>query len=600
MVALAPGGRPDGCAASAGTEEVNRAAASAVASPARVAYSAALRRQRVRVALVGLLTAGSTATSLATPALLAAAVDAALHARTSLAALALGAVILVESAATALSALLGAKVNAGATAQLRHRIVHDVLARGIREPARAPVGDVLSRLNMDAAGVGAVVSAGVHIGVSVVMTVGALVALVLVDWLLVVVFLAGALVLVLLLRTFVGQVSDVFVRYRKAQAAMSARLIEALTGARSIRASATLSREVERVLGPARDLAAAGRDSWQVQRSANFHAQLVFPALELAMLTVAGIRLVSGAITPGELLAVVGYVRIALGMFDRIDDLFSLGESQASAGRAGELLGVSAATGRTAAVRPRDGSIDLLGVSVDGAPGGRLSDVGLHIPAGQSVAVVGHTGAGQATLALVAGGLIEPDRGTVRLGGVPLAEIAPTELRGLVAYAFDRPELLGDTVHDVIAFGAPGSPPSAVIAATTAAQAHHFVSRLPYGYQTHFADVPLSGGEAQRLGLARAFAQGRLVLILDDATASLDTATEARVAAALRRFHGERTCLLVTNRPATAARADRVAWLDGGRLRAVAPHHLLWAAPEYQAIFDSRVEEPSPAGRDVP
>ncbi|WP_328824207.1 P-loop NTPase family protein [Verrucosispora sioxanthis] len=97
-------------------------------------------------------------------------------------------------------------------------------------------------------------------------------------------------------------------------------------------------------------------------------------------------------------------------------------------------------------------------------------------------------------------------------------------------------------------------------------------------------DAPLSGGETQRLGLARAFHAERL-LILDDATSSLDTATEHRITRALTGRDGGRTRLVVTHRVATAATADLVAWLDAGRLRALAPHRRLWTDPDYRAVF---------------
>ncbi|MGH3921751.1 MAG: ATP-binding cassette domain-containing protein, partial [Pseudonocardiaceae bacterium] len=121
--------------------------------------------------------------------------------------------------------------------------------------------------------------------------------------------------------------------------------------------------------------------------------------------------------------------------------------------------------------------------------------------------------------------------------------------------------------------------------AARAAQAEGFIARLPARYDTPIAEAPLSGGEAQRLGLARAIAQGGRVLVLDDATSSLDTATELQVQDALAALRGVRTCVVVAHRAATAARADLVAWLDRGRIRALAPHAVLWDDPEYRATF---------------
>jgi ATP-binding cassette, subfamily B, bacterial len=545
----------------------------------------AVRGQRARIALWTALTATAAAASLAVPALLAAAVDAALHARAAFASLVLAAVVLAEAALVALSVLVAARFHADAAASLRHRVISDILARGLREPSRAAVGDVLSRLGRDVSGVGHTVSAVVTATVTLAVTVGALVALATIDWLPVVVFLVGALVVAWVMRTFVGRVTEVFVRYRQAQAALSTRLVEALTGARTIRACASVDREIERVLVPARDLSAAGRDGWRLHRKFGWQTQLAFPLLEIAVLATAGVRVASGAITPAALLAVLGYLRLALRVFGQVDTLFSFGESRAGARRVGELLGAPAAARGAGRGRPPHAALEFDGVTVGGPGGGRLEGVDLHVPAGRSLAVVGASGAGKTTLALAAGGLIAPDHGTVRIGGVPLQHLAPADLRRTVAYAFERPELLGDTVDGAIALGAPDSGPSARVMAASAAQAHHFILRLPYGYHTPMDRAPMSGGEAQRLGLARAFAQGELVLILDDATASLDTATEARMATALDRLRRGRTCLVVTHRAATAARADQVAWLDRGRVRAVATHRELWRHPGYRAVF---------------
>jgi ATP-binding cassette subfamily B protein len=167
---------------------------------------------------------------------------------------------------------------------------------------------------------------------------------------------------------------------------------------------------------------------------------------------------------------------------------------------------------------------------------------------------------------------------------VPLGELDRSELRGAVCYGFDRPTLVGETVHDVVALGVPASADS-VAAAARAACADGFIRRLPAGYATRMVDAPLSGGEAQRLGLARAFVRPARVLVLDDATSNLDTITELQISAALTGALRGRTRIIVAHRASTAARADLVAWLDGGRLRRIGPHAELWRDGEYREVF---------------
>jgi ATP-binding cassette subfamily B protein len=190
-------------------------------------------------------------------------------------------------------------------------------------------------------------------------------------------------------------------------------------------------------------------------------------------------------------------------------------------------------------------------------------------------------------LAAVAGRLLDPDQGEVRLDGVPLASLDAAALRRAVVYAFDRPMLVGGTLRAAIAFGATCPAPARLLAAARDASAAEFLQLLPAGLDTPLAQAPMSGGEIQRIGLARAFAhadQARL-LILDDATSSLDTVTEMRVSASLTGHFSGCTRLIISSRAATAARADLVAWLDGGRLRALAPHDKLWLDPGYRAVF---------------
>jgi ATP-binding cassette subfamily B protein len=181
--------------------------------------------------------------------------------------------------------------------------------------------------------------------------------------------------------------------------------------------------------------------------------------------------------------------------------------------------------------------------------------------------------------------LVEPDAGEVRLDGVPLPRLDRAELRHAVGYGFERPVLVGQTLGDAIAFGARTATAEEVTAAAHAARADEFIRRMPDGYATRLADVHLSGGEAQRVGLARAFAHTGRVLVLDDVAASLDTVTEHHIREVLTGALADRTRVVVAHRASTAAQADLVVWLDGGTVRASAPHHDLWRDPAYREVF---------------
>lgn len=176
-------------------------------------------------------------------------------------------------------------------------------------------------------------------------------------------------------------------------------------------------------------------------------------------------------------------------------------------------------------------------------------------------------------------------RAGTRTAGTPAdgagSHFAVTALDGTALDAAGGPGGLAGAVP-----AGPGAEPDHVadaVRAATAARADVFIRRLPDGYHTPPADAPLSGGEQQRLGLARAFAHPGRLLILDDATSSLDTVTEVQIGEVLTR--DARTRLIIAHRAGTAARADLVAWLDGGRIRACAPHHELWSDPDYREAF---------------
>lgn len=231
------------------------------------------------------------------------------------------------------------------------------------------------------------------------------------------------------------------------------------------------------------------------------------------------------------------------------------------------------------ATHPERGRLELRGVTVEGPAGPLLDDVSFTVPGGAVAAVVGASGSGKSVLAAVAARLRDPDRGEVLLDGVPLPRLSPKALRDAVGIASERPALAGATLADAMG---PGRPREAVLASAAAVGADGFAERLPDGYDTPLDQVPMSGGEAQRIGLARAWRAERL-LVLDDATAALDAVSELRIAEALAA--SGRTRLVVTHKAQVAAQADIVVWLHGGTVRAAGPHQTLWTDPDYREVF---------------
>ncbi|MFC7484022.1 ATP-binding cassette domain-containing protein [Luedemannella flava] len=305
------------------------------------------------------------------------------------------------------------------------------------------------------------------------------------------------------------------------------------------------------------------------------------PLVLVAVLAAGGLGALTGRITPGELFAASRYAVLGAGLGALTGALGRLARARAGVARAAEVLGVEPLRygSRTLPDRCPGGRLELRDVTVRAGAARLLDGVNLTVPAGALVAVVGRSGSGKSTLAAIATRLRDPDAGEVLLDDVPMADLSHDALRAAVGCAFERPTLVGHTVADAL-----GDNLHRVRAAAGATHAHDFISRLPDGYATPLARTPLSGGETQRLGLARAWPARRL-LVLDDATSSVDIVTGMRIASALASGRGARTTVVVTHRPTAAAGADLVVWLAAGSVRAVAPHADLWPDPDYRAVF---------------
>lgn len=274
-----------------------------------------------------------------------------------------------------------------------------------------------------------------------------------------------------------------------------------------------------------------------------------------------------------------------------------LGRARAGAARVDEVLSEAPVEYGTAPLPAGGGRIEFRGVTVRAAGEAILEGLDLVVPARSLVAVVGRSGSGKSVLAALVGRLIDPDEGEVLLDGVPLRRLDRGELRREVGYGFERPALIGDTIAEAIAFGGHAPPDSHIVAAARAARADEFIRQMPGGYGTRLTDAPMSGGEVQRIGLARTFAHAGRVVVLDDVAASLDTVTEHHISRVLTGTLADRTRIVVAHRASTAARADVVVWLDGRDVRGVAPHEELWRDRDYRALFQPA--PPSPGRRQA-
>ncbi|KIE27844.1 ABC transporter ATP-binding protein [Streptomyces sp. MUSC 125] len=559
---------------------------------------AVLRHTGARCAALCAVSTATTAAGLVLPALLGHTLDLLLAGVPAVrwVACCTGVVVLIALLDGCTGVLTGT-TDARATAWLRRHLTGHVLALGPRAVARFGSGELVARLVGGAAQAGTAPGALTALLAALAGPIGGVVALGLIDPWLAAVFLAGAPVLALLLRAFARDTSACAADYQRVQGEIATTLTEAIGGFRTIRAAGAEERETERILAPLPELSTAGHRMWRVQGRAAAQAVTVAPLLNLGVLAVAGLLLVRHRLSVGEVLAASRYAVLATGIGELVGQLAALGRARAALGRLAEVRAEPVPAHGTQSLPPGPGRLELREVTARRGARTVLDGVDLVVPGGTALAVVGRSGTGKSLLAEVAGRLCDPDAGEVLLDGVPLRDLAHADLRHAVTYAFERPALLGTTVADAIAFGLTTPCAAEVRSAARTARADGFVRRLPHGYATRCADAPRSGGESQRLGLARAFAHGGRLLILDDALSSLDTVTEHQIAQSLLAPGPGPTRLLVAHRAATAARADLVAWLDGGRVRALGPHRELWRDPEYRAVFGADTEAAGGAGR---
>ncbi|RSM76035.1 ABC transporter ATP-binding protein [Kibdelosporangium aridum] len=469
---------------------------------------------------------------------------------------------------------LAARISQDVLLDLRQRLFRHVQRLSLSFHESYTSGKVISRLTADMESIGKLLEDGLDNLLNAVLSLAFIGTLLLIlDVPLALIVMAGFIPLVLMLRWFRATSGRAYRATRGAIAKVIVQFVETMNGIRAVQAFRR-ERRNESIMDVEN---ASYRDSNYAATSAvaTFAASVRFIG-NVSLAVVLGIgawRVTGGSMELGVLTAFTLYLR---RFYDPLDELAQVANSYASASAALEKIsGVleeepTVVESKDPKPLPPGGTIEFKQVEFRYGPRTPvvLPRFDLTIPAGQTVALVGATGAGKSTIAKLVARFYDPTAGSVRLSGVDLRDTADEDLRTKVVMVTQENFLFSGSVADNIALGKPSATRGEIESAAAAVGAHEFIAALPDGYDTDVRKRGgrLSAGQRQLVAFARAFLADPSVLVLDEATSSLDVPGERAVQAALETVLTDRTAVIIAHRLSTVLIADRVLVVDGGRI----------------------------------
>lgn len=549
---------------------------------ARALLFSLLRPYRVTVGLLALVVVVENAARLSVPILVKRGIDVGIppilsggpaHALMVIVGV-LCVVVLVQATSRMFFLQRSGRIGQKVLLELRRRVYRHFQRLDIAFHERYTSGRVVSRSTNDVEAIQDMLETGFDSLITAVLTlIGTAILLVTLDVRLGLMCLAAFPILVALVWWFRNESAKTYRRVRESAALVIVQFVETMTGIKAVQAYRRESRNQEIF----EDIA----DRYKADNEKTFRLLAVFmPGVKLVgnittgvVLLYGGYRVLHGQMTIGTLAAFLLYLRMFFEPMQEISQFFNTFQSASSAleklaGVLGERPGIKDPKRPVPLERVR-GDVAFHDVQFSYVPDRPvLPDLSFSVPAGQTVALVGTTGAGKTTIAKLIARFYDPTVGSVTLDGIDLRDISQSELRRHVVMVTQENFMFDGTVADNIRFGRPDATDEEVVAAAAAVGADRFIDALPDGYDTDVAKRGgrLSAGQRQLVAFARAFLADPAVLILDEATSSLDIPSERMVQRALETVLAERTSLVIAHRLSTVHVADRVLVLDHGRI----------------------------------
>lgn len=472
------------------------------------------------------------------------------------------------------------RVSQGIAYVMRNELYRKLQSLSFSYHDQTQTGQLLSRATSDVERLRRITGRGIlRLVEALVLLIGTTIILMRMQPMLALLSLAAMPIIALFMKEYVDRLHPLWHERQDRVAELISRLEQNLQGVSVVRGFAQEGAEIERFEDENRNIFDISMTLTHAQSFRMPFIILLASISTVIILWLGGRMVIFGQLTLGELVAFNSYLLQLINPIRRLGFMITMiGESGASAERVFEILDAeSEVKDRPGAVEIERvaGAVDFEDVSFSYVRDNEvLSDVSFHVDPGQVVALLGPTGSGKSTIINLIPRFYDVSKGSVKIDGQDIREVTLDSLRNQIGIVLQETMLFGSNIRENITFGRPEATQEEIEDAAKAAAAHDFIMRFPQGYDTPVGErgVTLSGGQRQRVAIARALLLDPRILILDDATSSVDTETEREIQNALQRLMENRTSFVIAQRVSTVRNADMILVIDRGRLVARGKH----------------------------